>query len=257
MTCLAEMNADLVLTPGLQADLDQGRTVAGRQPAPFGSRKLGLTKAFRLLAKDGRRRRDRPDLVAVVVFAKPAFEDTLLFFKNAFDPRNIRLLGELVPIGAKRLGDSFGLCEHHDAARLAVETMDEPHVLAAFHLTFADIVIEPLLGRVRLLCTRMRRQHPRRLVNDNEIVVFVEDREWESLSHFNLAVVSYTVIQVASWTVSVDGGEGGDRTLDPRLMSPLLYRLSYLAMVLKRTGESISKVASKSQWLPADSFTSP
>ena len=68
--------------------------------------------------------------------------------------------------------------------------MDEPHVLAAFHLTFADIVIEPLLGRVRLLCTRMRRQHPRRLVNDNEIVVFVEDREWESLSHFNLAVVS-------------------------------------------------------------------
>ena len=25
------------------------------------------------------------------------------------------------------------------------------------------------------------------------------------------------------------GGEGGDRTLDPRLMSPLLYRLSYLA----------------------------
>ena len=36
------------------------------------------------------------------------------------------------------------------------------------------------------------------------------------------------------------GGEGGDRTLDPRLMSPLLYRLSYLAMVLKRTSESIS-----------------
>lgn len=26
------------------------------------------------------------------------------------------------------------------------------------------------------------------------------------------------------------GGEGGDRTLDPRLMSPLLYQLSYLAI---------------------------
>lgn len=28
---------------------------------------------------------------------------------------------------------------------------------------------------------------------------------------------------------NANGGEGGDRTLDPRLMSPLLYLLSYLA----------------------------
>lgn len=32
------------------------------------------------------------------------------------------------------------------------------------------------------------------------------------------------------------GGEGGDRTLDPRLMSPLLYRLSYLAPCSESNG---------------------
>ena len=38
-----------------------------------------------------------------------------------------------------------------------------------------------------------------------------------------------------------DGGEGGDRTLDPRLMSPLLYRLSYLAPCSESNGAKYTK----------------
>ena len=37
------------------------------------------------------------------------------------------------------------------------------------------------------------------------------------------------------------GGEGGDRTLDPRLMSPLLYRLSYLAPCSESNGAKYTK----------------
>ena len=47
---------------------------------------------------------------------------------------------------------------------------------------------------------------------------------------------------------SESGGEGGDRTLDPRLMSPLLYRLSYLARIRNRTARSIPNPRGRSQW---------
>ena len=39
------------------------------------------------------------------------------------------------------------------------------------------------------------------------------------------------------------GGEGGDRTLDPRLMSPLLYRLSYLAPCSESNSAKYIKIA--------------
>ena len=98
----------------------------------------------------------------------------------ALDPRNIGLLGKLVPVRAKRLRDFLALREHHDAARLAVEPMDEPHVLSALRLALPHIVVEPLLGGVRLLRPRVRRQHPRGLVDDNHIPVFMQDRKWKS-----------------------------------------------------------------------------
>ena len=50
------------------------------------------------------------------------------------------------------------------------------------------------------------------------------------------------------------GGEGGDRTLDPRLMSPLLYRLSYLAPCSESNGTKYIKTPAQKS-MPSDLHT--
>ena len=59
--------------------------------------------------------------------------------------------------------------------------MDKPHPKAAARLSLAQIVVEAVLGgKLRLargaaLEPRVRGQHPRRLVDDDEVAVLVED----------------------------------------------------------------------------------
>ena len=127
MPGLGKVDAYLVLPSGLELHLDEGSAVGRGKPPPFGPGKPGGLCAARRTARV--RRRDGANPVAIGVFEEMGLESSALLFKQSRDAGAICLLGEVRPVGAELLRDLLGLREHHDAARLAVEAVHEPHAL--------------------------------------------------------------------------------------------------------------------------------
>ena len=172
MARFAEVDAYLVLPACLELHLDKRRAAPDGKPAPFRPRKFPI-----------RRIHNAVHFHSAFVVAEIRLEYAALLGKLAFDARDIGLLGKGVPVRTEVVGDCLRLREHEESASLAVEPMDEPDMEAAAALAFANVVVEPLLGGIRLLGASMGSQKPRGLVDDDQVAVFVEYLEWQSGFH--------------------------------------------------------------------------
>ena len=164
MSVLREMNTYLVLASALELNLDKrGVFRLGHHPV----QRPGKLPALRIL--------DRPHKKRLLVFGKIAFEKTLLLLKDSMHPREICLLCELVPVRPEILLHLWRLGDHHHAGCLAIKAMHEIHLLPAAQLPFAHIVVESVFDSVFAAAPGCARENPRRLFDDYNIQILMED----------------------------------------------------------------------------------
>ena len=174
---LREVDANLVLAPALQLHFHERGCPVLRQHSVKRTREL----AFRRLLHGMHHER-------LGVLRQIALEHALLLLKVSMNAGQIGLFGELVPVRAEMLLHFGRLGDHHHARSLAVEAVNEIDALPALGLPFSHIIGERAFHAVSLAVTpRGARQDPRRLLDHDDVRIFVENRNSPqaspSLSH--------------------------------------------------------------------------
>ena len=167
MTDGAQVDANLVGPPGQDRDMRQ------RQGAPkvFGAD----DPRDRLAAPSGARRH----FLAVHRVATDRRVDSASGLHLAPDERDVLFLDlAVVKLPGQLLVSHIVLGDHHDARRAAIETVDDARpLLAADAAQIVDMMQQGVdEGSARVPGGRMH-DHASRLVDDDDIVVLVQDRE--------------------------------------------------------------------------------
>ena len=174
---LREMDAYLVLASALQLHFHERRCPILRQYPVKRASKLAIRRLLHGVHHE-----------RLGVLRQIALEHPLFPLKVSMHAGKVGLFGEVVPVCAEILLHVGRLGDHHYAGRLAVEAVNEIDALPTLGLPLPHIVGERAFHAVRLTITsRSARQDSRRLLDHDDIRIFMENRNSPrpspSLSH--------------------------------------------------------------------------
>ena len=113
--------------------------------------------------------------VESAVLGQIAADRARFWCQRAIHDRKIVLFG-LLPMLLQNLFGRFALGEDQDAGSLAVQAMNDVNPVSGTGVPLADIIVEDGMGRSRFVPLSPHRQQSARLFHDDDILVFVQER---------------------------------------------------------------------------------
>jgi len=162
MALFREVHPDLMLAAGEEMNFHQAETLALLQNF------VGRTGELTFSGVRG-----RVDLQGFIL-GQIGGDYPLFVRQFAMDDGQVVLFG-LRPILLQEFFSLFAFGKNQDPGGVLIEAMDHIHPVARLRITFADIIIEQIVGRSRLLPISADGQQPDRLHHHEDILVLMQN----------------------------------------------------------------------------------